>query len=124
MTVATVGLDMIAWNPFRTTGVVLTIFAFAALPADPAAVFRIARCESSSDSALKPAVASDLIVLVFVVLPSLLRELETIPTSLAKALAAFWTLDATLEEVEVEVELELELVAKVLVSGTSLARIG
>jgi len=99
-TVEAVGFCIIAFKPFNTVGVFCTILVFDALPADPAAAARTALCASSSDSALKAVVASDLMLFADVSSGSWFKLAETVLASLAKFVVACWTaaIDGILEE--------------------------
>jgi hypothetical protein len=100
LTVAAVGLCMIAFNPFNTVGVFCTILVFEELPADPAAAARTDLWASSSDSALKAVVASDLMLAADVSSGSWFKLAETVLAFLAKFVVACWTaaIDGSLEE--------------------------
>lgn len=92
--VAGVGLFIIFFRPVKTAGVFCTIFPFGVAPAVPAAAANTLLLESSSDSAVNPVLARDLIVFASVAVARLFSEDETVFASEANALTAALTLAA------------------------------
>ena len=82
------------FKPVKTVGVFCTIFPLGVVPALPAAAANTLLLESSSISALKPALARDLMVDLSLAVASEFRDEETVITSPAKALTADLTLVA------------------------------
>jgi hypothetical protein len=92
--VAGVGSFIIFFKPVNTAGVFFTIFSFGVVPASPAAAASTLLLESSSDSAVKPVLASELMVFASVAVARLFKEDETVFASEANALTADLTLAA------------------------------